>query len=215
MDNLLTEQQQIEQFRQWWKKHGKITIAVVILVIIANIGWQIWRHHREKMLTHASDHYEWLIDGVVSNNPLVVQAQTRYILKRYPHTPYALMAALMQARQSIYENDFANAEEKLLWVVSHARNKALKQVARLRAARVMLAENKGEKALDLLKKVDDSNYTPAIESLRGDIYLAMNKKDEARDAYQKAVQALNEQDTAQPLLQMKLDDLASTEITRR
>ena len=209
VDNYLTEQQQLDQIKQWWKKNGAFTTLLVLFLVVANIGWQVWRHHREKMLTHASNHFEWLMDGVMSNNPVVVQAQTRYILKRYPHTPYALMAALMQARQAVNENDLPGAEEKLTWVLEHAQNKSLKQVARLRAARVILAENKPDQALELLKKVDDANYLPAIESLQGDIYFAKGEKEQARDAYQKSVQSLNEQDTAQPLLQMKLDDLAS------
>ncbi len=209
MNNFLTEQQQLDQLKQWWKKNGAFTTLLIVFVIIANMGWQVWRHHREKMLTHASNHFEWLMEGVMSNNPLVVQAQTRYILKRYPHTPYALMAALMQVRQAVNENDLPSAEEKLMWVLAHAQNKSLKQVTRLRAARVVLAQNKPDAALELLKKVDDENYRPAIESLTGDIYLAKGDKDSARAAYQKSMQSLNEQDTAQPLLQMKLDDLAS------
>ena len=209
MNNFLTEQQQLDQLKHWWKKNGAFTMLLILFVIIANIGWQVWRHHREKMLTHASNHFEWLMDGVMSNNPLVVQTQTRYILKRYPHTPYALMAALMQARQAVNENDLSSAEEKLMWVLMHAQNKSLKQVTRLRVARVVLAQNKPDAALDLLKKVDDENYRSAIESLTGDIYLAKGDKDQARAAYQKSMQSLNEQDTAQPLLQMKLDDLAS------
>lgn len=209
MDNFLTEQQQIEQFKQWWKKNGKLTLFLACFIIVVNVGWQIWHHHHEKVLSHASDHFEWLLDGVVSNNPLVVQTQTRYILKRYPHTPYALMAALMEGRQTVYENDLPGAEDKLLWVMNHANNKALKQVARLRAARVILAENKADKALALLNTVDDENYFSAIEALRGDIYQAMGQKEEAREAYKKALQSLSEQDSTQPLLQMKLDDLAS------
>lgn len=210
MDSYLTEQQQLEQLKLWWKKQGKWVISLIVLLAITSTGWQIWRHHREKMLEHASDHYEWLLDGVVTNNPLVVQAQTRYILRRYPHTPYALMAALMQARQLVYENDLGGAEEKLGWVLEHANNRSLKQVARLRMARVMLAEGKHKKALELLKKVDDNNYFPTVESLKGDIYRVMKEKEKAREAYQKAAQALSNQETAQPLLQMKLDDLASS-----
>lgn len=208
MDIFLTEQQQIEQIRHWWKKHGKWVFLFVAALILINVGWQVWRHHHEKDLQHASNHYEWLIDGVVSNNPLVVQAQSRYLLSRYPHTPYALMAAFMQARQAINENDLPRAEEKLLWIMDHTRNQAIKQVARLRAARVMLAQSQADKALSLLKKVDDENYLPVVESLRGDVYLAMGKKEEARVAYEKAVKTLNDQDAVQPFLQMKLDDIA-------
>lgn len=208
MDIFLTEQQQIEQIRQWWKKNGKWLFAFLLAFILLSVAWQVWHHHREKDLMHASNHYEWLIDGVMSNNPLVVQAQSRYILSRYPHTPYALMAAFMQARQAINENDLPRAEEKLLWVVEHASNASVKQVARLRAARVLLAQAQQDKALDLLKKVDDASYYPLIESLRGDIYLAMGKRKQAKEAYENAVSHLSDQDAIQPFLQMKLDDIA-------
>ena len=209
MENFLTEQQQLEQLSHWWKKNGKFTLGVIALVVLISIVWQLWDFEREKTFGLASDRFEWLLEGVMTKDDKVVQTQANYILEHYPRTPYYLIAALMQAKQAVDDHDFVTAEEKLLNVMSRTSDKALKQVARLRAARVMIAENKASQALELLKKVDDNNYLPAIQSLRGDIYLAMGQGRQARQAYQEAIQLLGEQDSFQSFLQMKLDDAAS------
>ena len=214
MNSYVTEQQQIEQLKSWWKKYGNWLIFCIVAVLLVGSIIQALRHHHEKILVHASDHYEWLLNAVESNNPQMVQAQSRYILKRYPNTPYALFAALMQARLAVYNNDLSDAEDKLQYVIDRANNLSLRQVARLRLARIYLAENKLDKGLEILKTVDAPIYQAAISGVEGDIYYAKGDMKAAREAYQNAVNNMSDAAPMQPLFQMKLDDLANNDMVR-
>lgn len=213
MDSYVTEQQQIEQLKTWWKNYGNWLILAIVVGLLTALVAQSIRHHHEKMLIHASDHYEWLLTSVEGNNPAMAQSQARYILKRYPNTPYALLASLMQARQAVYDGDLPLAEEKLQYVMANAENHALRQASRIKLARILLSENKLDKALDTLKTVDDPNYDAAISDVEGDIYVAKGDTKSAREAYQQALSSLSEAAPIEPLIQMKLDDLATTDST--
>ena len=69
--------------------------------------------------------------------------------------------------------------------------KALKQIARLRAARILLAMQKNQDALDLLATVDDPTYQPLIDEVKGDIYQAMGQTEQAKQAYESAQAGLS------------------------
>jgi predicted negative regulator of RcsB-dependent stress response len=53
-----------------------------------------------------------------------------------------------------------------------------------------------------------TSFASLFTELRGDIFLAMNKKSDARTAYQTAMADLEEGQPRFALLQIKLDDLA-------
>jgi predicted negative regulator of RcsB-dependent stress response len=169
----------------------------------------MWQQRHEKMLYKASAVYERMINAAANNDADLMQLNAARLIDHYRSSPYAQLAALMLARQAIYKGQLDVAEEKLMWITKHGRNKSLRQLARIRAARVLLAENKPEQGLDLLQqRIDDDAFTASAQEAMGDILLALGKSDDARKAYNEALNALPGIETMQPLLQMKLDNLA-------
>lgn len=203
-----TDQQQIEMFKQWWKNNGTSTVLIFVFALIISFGWRYWLQYREHVLEQASENYEQLLNSVVNNKADEAVAEADNLMTNYSHTPYAPLAALMLARQSVYQNNFSDAENRLMWVIKHGHNKSISEMARIRAARVLIAENKPQQALDLLNIVDDAAYTPEIDEIKGDAYLTLGQKDNARMAYQQSMNSLPGYAVAQPLLRMKYDDLA-------
>ena len=208
MDVYLTEAEQIEQIKQWWKKNGTMIVISIVVALLASFGWRYWEYRHERSLTKASVIYERLLNSLANNENDNMEIQADRLMDHYRHTPYAEVAALMLARQAVYNNDLATAESNLKWVMKHGDNKALRQLARIRAARVLLAENKPSEALELLQKVDDPSYLSSTQSVLGDIYLSLGKTDEARKSYSQAITATPGIEVMQPLLQMKLDNLS-------
>ena len=205
--NAYTEAEQIELLKRWWGEYGTAAIIGIILALILGFGWRYWQQHHEQQLAHVSMRYEELLTSVVNGNTDAVENNANGLIERYPHTAYTQLAALQLARQDVYQNKLADAETKLTWVRQHGDDPALREVARLRAARVYLADNQAQKALDVLNKIDDKAYQPVALEVQGDVYAAMGQNDKARDAYQQALKALPEFAVMQPLLQMKLDNL--------
>lgn len=207
----MTEVEQVERLKQWWRDYGTSAIIGIIIAIIGGFGWHYWQQYRETQLLEASVQYEQLLTSIVNGETATVENRANNLIDQYSHTPYAQLAALQLARQDIYQNKLADAESKLQWLIKHGNNPALRTVARIRAARVLAAENQPEKALDLLEKNNNKAYISAIEETKGDILVSMGKKLEALQAYQTAQKAFPGLEVMQPLLQMKIDNLGTIE----
>jgi predicted negative regulator of RcsB-dependent stress response len=203
-----SEADQIEQIKKLWLEYGTSIIVGVVIALVVGFSWRYWQQRHEDTLAHVSMRYEQLLTNVVNGNTGAVEMEADRLIKRYPHTPYTQLAALQLARQDVYQSKFADAEEKLNWIMKHGDSAPLRQIARIRAARVLLAENQPQQALDLLNKSDDKAYDPVVWEIRGDIFVALGQRAEARTAYQNAISALPGFTDMQPLLQMKLNDLA-------
>lgn len=205
--NAYTEAEQLELLKKWWHEYGTAAIVGIVLALILGFGWRAWQQHREQKLAHVSMRYEQLLTNVVNGNSAAVQHNANRLIERYPHTSYTQLAALQLVRQDIYQNKLADAVDKLQWVMKHGDDPALREVARLRLARVLLAQNQTQQALDVLNDLEDKAYQPVALEIKGDVYAAMGQSAQARDAYTQALKALPEFAVMQPLLQMKLDNL--------
>lgn len=211
MNTYISESEQVELVKKWWREYGVAVIVGILIAAAIGFGWRHWQQHREHQLENASISYEQLLTNLVNDNTDAADQQASQLLDRYPHTPYAELASLQLARQDVYQNHPAEAEKRLRWIMQHGDTPALRELARLRIARILLAQNQPQQALDLLTKTDDKAYTALVQEIRGDTLAKMGKTVEARQAYQNAIKAFPNIETLHPLLQMKLDDLASAE----
>lgn len=210
MTEYLTEQEQIQQLKNWIKTYGPAIMAGVIVAGLLAFGWNYWQSYRNKILLHASGVYDEMLTTRAQNNNPAAVIQAKKLLSHYPKTPYAEMAALLLARDAILKKNYPEAIKQLDWVRDHSSESSIRQIARLRKARIFLAENQPDMTLSLIKKIDDKTFIGLIEEVEGDAYVMKNDKISAKNAYQKASQDLPNAEVIQPVLQMKLDNLASS-----
>jgi predicted negative regulator of RcsB-dependent stress response len=201
------EQEQLEQLKDWWKRYGTATIVTIVIAVCAGMGWRYWDQVQERALVEASQTYENLLEAVAAEKPDAIDQRANDLIEKHPKTDYAKLAALFLAKQALIKNDVPKAVEKLRWVIDTAKTPALRQVARIRLARLLLADKKTDAALSELEKVDDAVYLPLINAVKGDVYTATEKFAEARLAYQQALKDLPKADQLRTSLQMKLDNL--------
>lgn len=209
MNTYLTEEQQIEQLKEWWKKNGNFAVGVLLLALALSLGLHFWFKHREVKLERGSAHYEQMLSALVNDDAATTMREANLLKDDYSHTPYAALASLIFARNDVYQEKYSDAENQLTWVMNHGNTNSLREIARLRLARIEVQLNKPQEALKVLDKINDSGYLPMIDEVRGDSYLALNETDKAREYYQKAVNLLPNYAVARPLLTMKLNDLAT------
>lgn len=204
----MTEQEQIQQLKAWVKQYGPAIIGGIVLALVISFGWRYWQSYQDRILTHASGVYDELLTMRAQQNGAGTQVQAEKLLRNYPKTPYAQMASLMLAREAVQQKNYKEAITRLNWVIDHSKDKGLRQIARTRIARILIADNKPQEAITLLDKVDDKSFMGLINEIKGDAYLALNNPAAARTAYKKAVEELPAMEAARPILQMKLENLA-------
>jgi predicted negative regulator of RcsB-dependent stress response len=205
----LTEQEQIELLKNWIKQYSLVILAGVALAIVTISGWRYWQQRQANILNHASAVYDEMLTTRAQNDPANALVQSQKLYSHYPKTIYGQMAQLMLARDAIIKKNYPEAEERFHWVIDHSKVASLRQIARLRLARLLIAEKKPQDSLKSLETVEDKSFNGLTEEVKGDAYLAMNDRAKARAAYKQALSDLPNAEVIRPLLQMKYDNLES------
>lgn len=210
MTEYLTEQEQIQQLKNWLKQYGLTIIAGIAIALVLSTGWHYYQSYRNKMLLRASATYDEMLTMRSQNNIDGANIQAQKLLNNFPKSPYAQMAAFMLARDLIINKKYAEAIVQLNWVVDHSKNHSIKEIARIRIARVQINDKKPDDALETLKKVNDKNFIGMVDEVRGDAYLAKEDLASARKSYELALREIPNSESSRPILEMKYDNLAET-----
>lgn len=210
MTEYLTEQEQVELLKNWIKQYSLVIIAGVALALIAMTGWRYWQERQANILSHASAVYDEMLTRRAQHDVPATEVQAKKLFSHYPQTVYAQFAALVLAREAISKQDYATAEKHLNWVIEHSKVASFRQIARIRLARMFIAMQKPQRALDTLSSIDDTQFGGLTNEVKGDAYLALHNTDKAHQAYKDALAALPNAEVIRPLLQMKYDNLATT-----
>jgi predicted negative regulator of RcsB-dependent stress response len=129
--------------------------------------------------------------------------------EQFKGTEYAAFSGLLEAKLKTQQGDFAAAKQ-ILKTIAAESNKQLSNIAKIRLVRLMLATGEYEQGLQVINEVDAktaASFSANYDELVGDLYVALDRLDEARTSYQNAMR--NGQPS--PLLQFKIDDLAAQE----
>ncbi|AKH20395.1 YfgM family protein [Sedimenticola thiotaurini] len=207
VDVNLSEEEQVEALKNWWKENGKSVIAGIVLGLGGVFGWQYWSQHQQQVTEQASQQFELLSNSVATNSPAVV-SQAEAIVTQYGQTPYAVFAALDLAKVKFQQGDVDGAKTQLQWVIAEAGDPSLQQIARLRLARLLLDQGALDEASALVAQAPADSFRGDFAELKGDIALQQGNPAAARQAYKEAL----EYDVSNSaLVQMKFDDLAAAE----
>lgn len=216
METYTTEEQQVDAIKKWFKQNGASTLLTVAIGLSLVFGWQAWTRSQEEKQQAASALYQDMIEALaLVKNPAEAEKQSSTVrhlggqlIEEYPSIQYAHFAALAIAKLEVEKGDLAAATERLQWVVEQETGKPLGNVAKVRLARVLSAQEKYDEALKLLSDPLDPSIRVLAEEVKGDIYVQMGEEFEARAAYQRSIDVATS-DGAQKdsLVQMKLDDL--------
>ncbi len=182
-----TEEEQIEAIKAWWKENGRAVIAGVALAVIGLFGWHEWNAYHKQQVEAASDHYLTLDNALRGGKPEAAVQAGQTLEKSFGGTTFAVLAALRLGAHYNEAGDLDKAAQQLRWAADNADSEAFKALARLRLARVLLAQKKYDDALGLLQQKEQGPYASQYAELRGDAYAAKGEASQARDAYEEAL----------------------------
>lgn len=203
----LQEQEQVDAFKAWWKDNGRTVLWTLALLIAGIVGTQAWQSYKVTKRTEAAMMFSELMKQAASNDAKRINDAAAAVIDNYGSSAYAPRAALLAAQANIQARDAARAKTQLQWVIDHADEDGLKNVARLKLASVLLDEKSYADALKLLDATHPDAYTGLYVDLKGDVLNAQGKTEEARAAYQDAFNRLDAKSMYRSLIQMKLDAL--------
>lgn len=202
-----SEEEQVEQLKKWWQTNSQAVIIGVAAGLCLMFAGNFWKSYQQDKRMQASTLYSQLLDADSKDQPEQIEKLNKQIAVQYGSTAYAHYAALFDAKTKVKQGDLVAAKAVLQKVIAEADDD-LKNVARLRLISLMLATSEYEAGLKLISETNAASmkgFSSSYEELKGDLYVALDRVDEARTAYENALR-----DGAQsPLLQFKLDDLTA------
>jgi predicted negative regulator of RcsB-dependent stress response len=204
-----TDQEEVERLKAWWKDYGGALVIGVLLGVALLFGNKYWTQYKEERRSIASDLYAQMVEQAGGAAHDAARANGEKLIAEYDGTPYAGMAALLLARLSFEANDAAAARKHLDWAVRHATDPVVEHVARLRLARLHLASAEYDRALALIPAKARAGFEAEYLELKGDVYVAQGKPDEARGVYRDALKQLAADAPQRRAITMKLDDLGA------
>ena len=214
-----TEEEQVEAIKNWFAKNGTSLVAGIVLALGSVFGYQAWEKSVRDQGEKASGMYENLTAAVSVGPFETLSDESRstavfianQLKAEYPDSTYAHFAAMQLAKLEVEAGALDSAATELQWVLDQKVDDSLAVLVRLRLAQVKLGQGEYEAALALLDQSNIDGYASAYAELRGDVYYAMDRLDDARQAYTAAV-ALLKDGTTKPMLSMKLEDLVLPEV---
>lgn len=211
MTDMRTEEEQIEALKKWWEENGKQTLVALVVVAGGWFGFQSYQGQQQATSEAASALYQEVLSLQTSETEEDKgrrQLLLDQIQQDYSSTVYAQFAGLLKAKEAVEADDLATAAAELEAVKANASNTELTHLATIRLARVYISQEKVDEALALVDVKDVGAFSSQYNEVKGDALLAKGDKAGARDAYSQALTEAERIEANNPLLKMKLDDLA-------
>jgi len=216
--DLLEEGEQWEAVKAWFKDNGLAIVGGALLGTLGLVGWRWWQSRAESQHLAANTAYEQLLGSFESGDTDSGLKSLDQFRKEYAGSAYAAPAALAAARILVMRNELDKAVGYLRSVADTAPDLQLRTVAKLRLARVQIAQGKPDEALATLGTADAGAFKSVFAEVRGDALQAKGDKAGALREYQTARDS-REQGGENPgaggadLLDLKINDLRGAAAT--
>jgi predicted negative regulator of RcsB-dependent stress response len=205
----LEEQEQIDQLKQFWNQYGNLITWTVIIALAAFAGWNGWNWWQREQAVKASALYDELDRAAQAGEADRAATLFANLKERFPRTAFAQQAGLLVAKVQFEKGQADNARATLTWVGENAVEDEYKTFARIRLAGVLLEQKKPDEALKQLDAPAPKELEPLVADRRGDVLMAQGKTEEAKAAYQKAWQSMDDKIEYRRLLEAKLTALGA------
>ena len=212
----LSEEEQLEVLKRWWKDYGRTIIIAVLVAVAGYFAYTTWQDQKRQKAEKASEVYEQLLKLANAEPGKVLTDSDKATITHLAgelkdsnsESMYAHSAAFFLAKLAVEDKKLDVAVNELKWVLSAKPEAATEQLARLRLARILTAQQAYADALSQLSPEPAAAFTAEYAEARGDILKLQGDLDAARTAFEKALAVTDpQQQERYMLLQMKVDDL--------
>ena len=200
----LEEQEQLEALKHFWKQYGNLINGVLIAILLAVAGWNLYQYWQRNQATQAAALYDE-VERVASSGDTVRLDRVLGDMKdKFASTAYAQQAGLLAAKVYFDAGKPDAAKAALTWVADKSSDEGYQAIAHLRLAGILLDAKAYDEALKQLSSSFAPEFAALVADRRGDVYLAQGKKTEAGAEYLKAFNGLDEGNEYRRLVDVKL-----------
>ena len=210
MDDYLSEKEQLEAIREWWREYGWYLLGGVIVGVAILTGYRQYGSYQLNQAEAAASLYQELRTAISDDADAEALSLLEQLRSEYSNSAYADQAGMLIAVMHLSNQSARLAIDELRYVVETTSDEHLALVATARLARLLVSAGRGDEALTALDNVEPGSFSARFSEIRGDIYYAQGNVDGARNAYNEALNGEQADLVDRGLVQMKLDDLPRT-----
>jgi predicted negative regulator of RcsB-dependent stress response len=209
-EEYLTDDEQLEAVKRAFTEYAPWILGGVVLGVGGWYGLQHYKSHKNEVAFRAADQFSQMTAALQMNDPKKSLQIADGLVKDFPNSPYADQAQLTVARIDVESGKSADAVAPLTQVMNNSKDTELRQIARLRLARVLIDQGKPDDAIKLLAAGTPGSFAGRYHEVHGD---ALYSKKDIPGAVAEYNAALGASDggAEAAMLQLKLADLASNE----
>jgi len=208
VDDYLSEKEQWEWLKAQVRENAPAAVVAILVVAAAVFGWRWWQSHQDTRQLEAGAKYMQMVQSLERGDRTQSLVLLGELERDYSRSPYADQARLLAARMYVDEAQLDHAASELATVAEHSKDQELARIARLRLARVQIAQGKPDTALATLGDSVPGAFAARYHEVRGDAYYAKGDKAAALTEYRSA-QSAGAEGTDSALLQLKIADLGN------
>ena len=214
MNNVYENNMRFVPFLKFLDKYKKIIVAIFILVILAITFFIISNQIEKQNNEEASVIYSEWLEELSNENPNLDNLNTilNQLLEDYKNTGYTKLALLSKANMDAKSNEFNQALENFNILIDLTNgfggNKIFNKMARVSAARILLALDRYEEALKMVDTYSSSGTNGYIHELTGDILVKQNKNNLAITQYELAAAKYSDE-TSKSIISMKIANIGT------
>jgi predicted negative regulator of RcsB-dependent stress response len=189
VDEYLSEKEQVEQIRAWLKDNLPWIVGGLVIGIGGISGFNYFQARKLSMAEAASVEYSALRESLAAGSSEAAQGHLQTLVSDYKSTPYLDHARLAMASAALEAGDPDSAEVYLRAALDGTSDPDLRRVIRLRLARVLIATDQADDAIETLALSDAGAFAGQFHALRGDVFAARGETEAAREEYEAALEA--------------------------
>lgn len=192
------ELQEIENIKHLWRNGGKVIVGLLLVVALSYLGYNVYggQVHKNNLAV------AWQASQINGDMTKLAAIQ-----QQHSHSPATTQATLETAKTLFDSGKLDEAEKAYRWVLANNKAPVFQAAAMTNLATILLQQKKYDDALKVLHMPIDAAYQNIINEMRGDVFAAQGKTQEARQSYQSVLEKLPEDSNNRQLIQLKIEQL--------
>ncbi len=182
----LQEQEQLDQLKAFWRQYGNLITWALVLALGAFAAWNGWKWYQREQAVKAAALYDALERSAQAKEADRIANRFGDLRDKFGRTHFAAQGALLAAKVQAEAGQADAAKATLTWAAEHPVDDAVKALARVRLAGLLLDAKQYDDALKQLDGAAVPGIAPLAADRRGDVLAAQGKTDEAKAAWQQA-----------------------------
>lgn len=211
MESYLDERERWEALLRWLRVNGPSIVAGVALAALGLGGYRWWQGHLDQRALRAYALFAQMESAFGQGDDTQAFSAAGRIERDYASTPYADQARLASAAAFVNAGQLDRAASELRLVMMHPHDSILGLIARLRLARIQIAQHQAQAALATLDGVNPGAFAPRYDAVRGDAYYALGNRTAALAQYRLARATDPGGETDTNLLNLEISELAANQ----